>query len=97
MDIKEKKCKTKKNEMHARVSRSIKEMLRIYREEANLNGLRICQGCDEQIDLVDQPICREAVEVKPRNLDRRGIYRGSVEKLLRMQKRGFSSEKKHTR
>ena len=59
--------------MHARVSRSIKEVLRIYREEANLNGLRICQGCDEQIDLVDQPICREAVEVKPRNLDRRDI------------------------
>ena len=45
-----KKCKTKKNEMHARVSRSIKEVLRIYREEANLNGLRICQGCVEQIE-----------------------------------------------
>ena len=45
-----KKCKTKKNEMHVRVSRSIKEVLRIYREEANLNGLRICQGCVEKIE-----------------------------------------------
>ena len=44
MDIKEKKCKTKKNEMHARVSRLIEEVSRIYREEANLNGSRICQG-----------------------------------------------------
>ena len=36
------KCKTKKNEMHARVSRSIEEVSRIYREEANLDGSRIC-------------------------------------------------------
>ena len=39
-----KKCKTKKNEMHARVSRLIREVSRIYREEANLNGSRNCQG-----------------------------------------------------
>ena len=38
-----KKCKTKKSEMHARVSWSIEELSRIYQEEANLDGLRICQ------------------------------------------------------
>ena len=48
MDTKEKKGKKNKNEMHAMVSRSIVEVLRIYREEANLDGLtylsRSCQG-----------------------------------------------------
>ena len=39
-----KKCKTKKTETHARISCSIEEVSRIYREEANLNGSRICQG-----------------------------------------------------
>ena len=33
-----KNCKTKKNEMHARVSRLIVEVSRIYRKEANLDG-----------------------------------------------------------
>ena len=33
---------------------------------------------------MDQPICQEAVEIKPRNLDRRGICQHSVEKLSRM-------------
>ena len=47
---KEKKCKTKKNEMHARVSRSIEEVSRIYWEEANLDGSRICWGCVEQTE-----------------------------------------------
>ena len=46
---------------------------------------------------MDRPIYQKAVEVKPKNLDKRGIYRGSVEKLSRMQNRGFSSEEKHTR
>ena len=55
-----KKCKTKKTEMHARISRSIEEVSRIYREEANLNGSRICQGFIGQTEsfLMD----REAVE-----------------------------------
>ena len=34
--------------MHAKVSQSIEEVSRIYREKANLNGLRICQGYIEQ-------------------------------------------------
>ena len=33
---------------------------------------------------MDRPICQEAIEVKPRNLDKRGIYRDFVEKLSRM-------------
>ena len=37
-----KKCKTKKNEMHTRVSRLIEEVPRINQEEDNLDGLRIC-------------------------------------------------------
>ena len=36
--------------MHARVSRLIEEVLRINREEDNLDGLRICQGCVEQTE-----------------------------------------------
>ena len=40
-----KKCKIKKNEMHARVSQSIEGVSRIYWEETNLDGSRICQGC----------------------------------------------------
>ena len=46
--------------MHARISRSIEEVSRIYREEANLNGSRICQGFIGQTEsfLMD----REAVE-----------------------------------
>ena len=47
----------------------------------------------QDFDLMDLPICRKAVEVKPRNLDRRGICRDSIEKLSRMQKRGFSRGK----
>ena len=43
-----KKCKTKKNETHARVSQLIEEVSRIYRDEANLDGSRICRGCVEQ-------------------------------------------------
>ena len=43
---------------------------------------------------MNQPICRKAVEVKPRNLNRSGICRDSVEKLSRMQKRGFSRGEK---
>ena len=45
---KKKKIKTKKNEMHARVSQSIEEVSRIYQEEANLDGSRICQGYVKQ-------------------------------------------------
>ena len=43
MDTKEKKKmqNKEKKEMHARVSQSIKEVSRIYREEANLDGSRI--------------------------------------------------------
>ena len=38
MDTKEKKnCKTKKNEMHARVSRSIEKVSRIYRETTSMD------------------------------------------------------------
>ena len=40
--IKERCKKKKKNEMHVRLSQSIEEVSRIYREEANLDGLRIC-------------------------------------------------------
>ena len=36
--------------MHSRVSRSIEEVSRIYREEANLNGSRICRGYVKQIE-----------------------------------------------
>ena len=46
---------------------------------------------------MDRPICSEAVKVKPINIDRRGICRYSVEKLSRMQKRGFSRGEKHIR
>ena len=42
---------------------------------------------------MDRPICQEDVKVKPRNLDRRGIYRDSIEKLSSMQKRGISRGK----
>ena len=45
-----KKCKTKKNEMHAKVSRSIEEVSRIYQEEANLDGSRICRRCVEHTE-----------------------------------------------
>ena len=51
MDTKEKKMQNKENnEMHARVSQSIEEVSRIYREEANLDGLRICQGAIGQTE-----------------------------------------------
>ena len=33
---------------------------------------------------MDRPIYQKAVKVKPKNLDRKGIYRDSVEKLSRM-------------
>ena len=39
---------------------------------------------------MDRCICREVIKVKPRNLNRRGICQDSIEKLSRMQKRGFS-------
>ena len=45
---KKKKCKTKKSKEHARVSRLIEEVLKIYWEEANLDGSRICRACVEQ-------------------------------------------------
>ena len=43
-------CKTKKNEMHARVPWSIEEVSRIYQEEANFDGSRICRGCVKQTE-----------------------------------------------
>ena len=46
--------------MHARVSRLIREVLRIYREEANLNGSRNCQGFIGQKESFSMD--REAVE-----------------------------------
>ena len=49
-----------KKEMHARVSRSIEEMSRIYQEEANLDGSRICQGSIGQTKSFSMD--REAVE-----------------------------------
>ena len=33
---------------------------------------------------MDQPSCREAIEVKPRNLDRRDLCRAAIEMLSRM-------------
>ena len=56
-----KKMHNKETEMHARISRSIEEVSRIYREEANLNGSRICQGFIGQTEsfLMD----REAIEL----------------------------------
>ena len=39
---------------------------------------------------MDQPICWEAIEVKPRNLDRRGIYQEAIEDA---QKIFFKGEK----
>ena len=33
---------------------------------------------------IDRPICREVVEVKPRNLNRGGICRDFIKKLSRM-------------
>ena len=38
---------------------------------------------------MDQPICWEVVEVKPRNLDRKGIYRDAIEDA---EKRFFKGE-----
>ena len=38
MDTKEKNAKQRKNEMHARVSQLIEEVLRVYQAEANLDG-----------------------------------------------------------
>ena len=46
--------------MHARVSRLIREVSRIYREEANLNGLRNCRGFIGQKESFSMD--REAVE-----------------------------------
>ena len=39
---------------------------------------------------MDRPICREAIKVKPKNLDRRGIYREAIEDA---KKRFFKGEK----
>ena len=36
--------------MHARGSQQIEKLSSCYRVEANLDGLRICQGCVEQTD-----------------------------------------------
>ena len=38
---------------------------------------------------MDQPIYWEVIKVKPWNFDRKGIYQDSIEKLLRIKKRGF--------
>ena len=46
--------------MHARVSRLIREVSRIYREEANLNGLRNCRGFIGQKESFSMD--REAIE-----------------------------------
>ena len=46
-----------------------------------------------KISLMDRPICREAVKVKPRNLDRRGMCRDFVEKLWGCRKEVFQGEK----
>ena len=67
MDTKEKKkCKTKKNEMHARVSQSIEEVSRIYREETNLDGSRICRGSIGQIEsfLMDRVAIKKLLRMR---------------------------------
>ena len=42
---------------------------------------------------MDRSIYWKVIKVKPKNLDRRGICWDYIEKLLRMQKRGFSRGK----
>ena len=66
-----KKFKTKKNEMYIRVSRSIEEVSRIYQEEANLDGLRICRGSISQTKSfsMDRRSCRDSIKEKHKNLD----------------------------
>ena len=59
--------------MHERVSRSIEEVSRIYREEANLDGSRICRGSIDQTECFSMD--REAVEKLLRQIPKSSMDR----------------------
>ena len=75
------------------LSRGCRESIKKKPTSMDQESVEDVSSRQRDFGLMDQLICQEAVEIKPRNLDRRGICRDSIEKLLRMQKKGFSRGK----
>ena len=112
MDTGKKNAKQGKKEMHARVSRSIEELSRIYWEEVNLDGLRICRGSIGQTESFSmdweavKKLLRQSLENSMdqkcdticREKKSKGLNRWeSVEKLSSLIKKSFSRRGKTPR
>ena len=101
MDTKEKKCKTKKNEMHAKESQLDREMLRHLSRKVS----RKTMSTDEAVEEQSKDTRREAQSIHQvsrnyrggrRFLDRSTRYRGAVEKVSSKLFKIVFQEKKNT-
>ena len=95
------RCKTcEKQCMQEGLDRSRSCQVTIERKPRNLDGLRICRESIRQTEsskifLDGSRSCQGSIEITRIRLDRKDIYRGCVEELLSIKKRGFSRREKH--